>query len=260
MLNGHIHETKRAECPASVIKASKRLKMLDKNEKDMEVDLLCYTKRYGDIFSCEDKAADVQSDSVAEDLEKAIKLREKTLLHWRSILPVPSAITNIESISAQFFRLSLTIYGSRMLSDGKIIHYEKCTASIPATFDPDSPQAAHFLLVVLSLRRTLLLTYNKLKALANICEADSAQFLTSNSTDIRYRPDSSDDCESDDSNDSEHNSNASDNDSTELEGNDSGWKEGERLRRLNKMAIEVNEMGFEKDVTTVDDWEELFST
>ncbi|KAI9480254.1 MAG: hypothetical protein EXX96DRAFT_561728 [Benjaminiella poitrasii] len=248
MFDGHIYEAKRAECHASVIKALKRMKMLDKTEKDVRVDLLCYVRKYGDIFSCEDKAADVRDDSVKEDVEKAIKLREKTLLYWRSILPIPSEITNIESISAQFFGLSLTIYGSRMLSDGKIIHYKKCTASIPSTFDPDSSQAAHFLLVVLSLRRTLLLNYKKLKALANICEVDSIQFLTSNSTDVQYRPDSQDSYYD------------SESDSNESERSDPGWEEHERLRRLNEMITEVKEMRFDEDVMTVDDWEELFST
>ncbi|GAA5810875.1 hypothetical protein MFLAVUS_004303 [Mucor flavus] len=248
MFDGHIYETKRAECHASVIKALKRTKMLDKTEKDVKVDLLCYTKKYGDIFSCEDKAGDVRDDSVEEDVEKAIKLREKTLLYWRSILPIPSEITNIESISAQFFGLSLTIYGSRMLSDGKIIHYKKFTASISPTFNPDSSQAAHFLLVVLSLRRTLLLNYKKLKALANIREVDSIQFLTSNSTDVQYRSDSQDSYDD------------SESDSYESELSDPGWEERERLRRLNEMITEVKEMRFDEDVMTVDDWEELFST
>ncbi|GAA5796215.1 hypothetical protein HPULCUR_001585 [Helicostylum pulchrum] len=124
----------------------------------------------------------------------------------------------------------------------------KCTASISTTFDPDASQAAHFLLVVLSLRRTLLLNYKKLKAFANICEADSIQFLTSNSTDVQYRPDS------------ESDSNDSENDSNESERSDPGWKERERLRRLNEMITEVKEMRFDEDVMTVDDWEELFST
>ncbi|KAG2236361.1 hypothetical protein INT48_008343, partial [Thamnidium elegans] len=245
MFDGHIYETKRAECHASVIKALKRMKMLDKTEKDVKVDLLCYTKKYGDIFSCEDKAGDAQNDSVEEDVEKGIRLRENTLLYWRNILPIPSEITNIESISAQFFGLSLTIYGSRMLSDGKIIHYKKCTASIPAAFDPDLSQAAHFLLVVLSLRRTLLLNYKKLKALANICEADSIQFLTSNSTDVQYRPDSQD--SESNSNESERSDDDSVNDNNESESNEPGWEERERLRRLNETITKVKKMRFEED-------------
>ncbi|GAA5796214.1 hypothetical protein HPULCUR_001584 [Helicostylum pulchrum] len=83
MFDDHIYKTKRAERHASRVYIS--LKLLDKTENDVKVDLLCYTKKYSDIFSCEDKAGDVQSDSVEEDVEKAIKLREKTLLYWRSI-------------------------------------------------------------------------------------------------------------------------------------------------------------------------------
>jgi hypothetical protein len=247
MFDEYIYETKRAECHASVIKALKRMKMLDKTEKDVKVDLLCYTKKYGDIFSCEDKAGDVQNDSVDVDLGKAIILREKTLLYWENILPIPFAIIHIESISAQFFGLSLTIYGSRMLSDGKIIYYKKCTPSIPTTLDPDSSQAAHFLLVVLSLRRTLLLNYRKLKALANICEADSIEFLTSNSTDVLYRPDSQD------SNEPEPSDGDSEDDDSDSERSNPGWEERERLRRLNDMVAEVKEMRFDEDVMTVDD-------
>lgn len=149
IFDGHIYKTKRAECHASAIKALKRINMLGKTEKDVKVDLLCYTKKYCDIFSCQDKAGGAREDSIEEDPEKAIKLREKILLYRRSIVPVPSEITTIESISAQLFGFSLTVYGSLMLVDGKIIHYKKCTASIPQTLDPESSQAAHFLLVVL---------------------------------------------------------------------------------------------------------------
>ncbi|KAI8085498.1 hypothetical protein BDF21DRAFT_415269 [Thamnidium elegans] len=87
------------------------------------------------------------------------------------------------------------------------------------------------------------LNYKKLKALANICKADSIQFLASNSTNVLYIPDSQ----------------GSESDSNESERSDPGWEERERLRRLNEMITKVKEMRFDEDVMTVDNWEELFS-
>jgi hypothetical protein len=191
---------------------------------------------------------------LALSLPMVVTLKERNVIHgFKNVKTTGELGTLINSLpfdnsTMMFLRLAMTIYGSRMLSDGKMIHYKKCTASIPTKFDSDSSQATHFLLVVLSLRRTLLLNYKKLKAPANICESDSIQFLTSSSTDVQYRPDSQDSYDD------------SENDSSEAERSDPGWEEHERLRRLNDMIKEVKEMRFDDDVMTVDDWEELFST
>ncbi|KAI7888319.1 uncharacterized protein EV154DRAFT_484181 [Mucor mucedo] len=145
-----------------------------------------------------------------------MKLRGKTLIYWRSILPIPTDIIMMKSIGAQFFELSLTI---RMSLFFKIW----CLTSVRN---------------ILSLRRALLLNYKKLKALARICEVDSIQFSASNSTDVQCRSDSAE---------TDHNE-------SERVGLD--WKQ-ERLRRLHKSIVDVRKIGFDDNVLTLNDWEDV---
>ncbi|KAL9551524.1 hypothetical protein MBANPS3_004221 [Mucor bainieri] len=145
------YNIKRSECHASAIKHLKKMKIDDK-EKDCKVDLILYNHDCGDMFTCEDKCESVSPGAVQDDFEKGSKLREKRLLYLESIIPYRSCISHIEVLSAQFHGLTLTVYGSKMTEIGDIIHYQKAKASIPRSPFNHLPQAAHYLLTVLSLQ------------------------------------------------------------------------------------------------------------
>lgn len=142
----------RSECHASTIKYLKKMKKIDGTEKDCKVDLILFNHGYGDMFTCEDKCESAMPGAVQNDFEKGNKLREKRLLYLKSIIPYKSNINHIEVLSAQFHGLTLTIYGSKMTEIGDIVHYQKANASIPASPFNHLPQAAHYLLTVLSLQ------------------------------------------------------------------------------------------------------------
>lgn len=55
-------------------------------------------------------------------------------------------------LSAQFHGLTLTIYRSKVTEVVDIIHYQKSRAMSPASPFDHLPQAAHYLLTVLSLQ------------------------------------------------------------------------------------------------------------
>lgn len=107
------------------------------------------------MFTCEDKAGSVSEGVVQDDIEKGNTLREKRLLYLKSIILYESNINYIEVLSAQFYGLTLTIYGSKMTELGDIIHCPKAKAMVPASLDR-LPQAAHFLLTTLSLQVRLI--------------------------------------------------------------------------------------------------------
>ena len=142
----------RSECHASTIKYLKKIKKIDDKEKYCKVDLISYNHGCGDMFTCEDKCESVLPGVVQDDFEKGNKLREKRLLYLKSIIPYKSNINHFEVLSAQFYGMTLTIYGSKMAEIGDIIHYQKAKASIPTSPFNHLPQAAHCLLTVLSLQ------------------------------------------------------------------------------------------------------------
>lgn len=104
------------------------------------------------MFTCEDKSESVSPGVVQDDFEKGNTLRGKRLLYLQSIVPYKSNVKHIEVLSAQFHGLTLTIYGSKMTEVGDIIHYQKASATIPASPFGHLPQVAHYLLTVLSLQ------------------------------------------------------------------------------------------------------------
>lgn len=138
----------RMEYHATIVKYLKKIKQVASNEKDVKVDLILYNNQLGDIFSCKDKPAEATEADVEAGIMKGTKLREKRLLFIKSILPHDSLISSVEVTSAQFYGLSLTVYGSRMTKEGAIVHYQKAVASLPIAFTPpppprDSPLPAH---------------------------------------------------------------------------------------------------------------------
>lgn len=116
------------------------------------MDLILFNCGCDDMFTCKDKSESVPHAAVQEDLEKAIKLREKRLLYLESIMPYKSNMKFIEVLSAQFHELTLTVYGSQMTILGDMVHYQKARASIPSSPLNHLPQTAHCLLTVLSLQ------------------------------------------------------------------------------------------------------------
>lgn len=135
------------------------------------------------IFSCENKPTDAteaeaclqaQPESQAEvlakvqvkvqaevqaDAKKAKELPEKRLIYIQSLLPHPSNIKYIEVISSQFYGLKLIVYGSKMTEKGNIIHYQKKTKAAIPTSLPHMLQAAHFLLTIMSLQVSPVVTF-----------------------------------------------------------------------------------------------------
>jgi hypothetical protein len=75
-----------------------------------------------------------------------------------------------------------------MLSTGHILHYQKRKTSLPLNSDFGQPD--HFLLTVISLKRNILLNFEKLSRLATLCDRDSLQYLTSPKNNMYYREDS----------------------------------------------------------------------
>ncbi|KAI8883881.1 hypothetical protein K501DRAFT_248809 [Backusella circina FSU 941] len=171
------YNIKRSECHASTIKYLKKIKKIDDKEKDCKMDLILFNHGCGDMFTCEDKCESVSPGVVQNDFEKGSKLREKRLLYLKSIIPYKSNINHIEVLSAQFHGLTLTIYGSKMTEIGDIIHYQKAKASIPTSPFNHLPQAAHYLLTVLSLQRNIVINLKKLEIIFEACLKDAVEYL-----------------------------------------------------------------------------------
>lgn len=114
--------------------------------------MILFNSQLGDIFSCKDNPAEAKEADVQADIKKGKDLLEKRLIYIKSILPHESLISSIGVTSAEFYGLSLTIYGSRMTNQGTIIHYQKAVANLPTAFSP--PEIAHFMLTVMSLQVT----------------------------------------------------------------------------------------------------------
>ncbi|KAI9343669.1 hypothetical protein BD770DRAFT_397985 [Pilaira anomala] len=188
------YSIKRSECHASTIKYLKKMKKIDGTEKDCRVDLILFNHGYGDMFTCEDKCESAMPGAVQNDIEKGNKLREKRLLYLKSIIPYKSNINHIEVLSAQFHGLTLTIYGSKMTESGDIIHYQKANASIPTSPFNHLPQAAHYLLTVLSLQRNIAINLKKLEIIFETCLKDTVEYLTApigvTSSNLFFREDS----------------------------------------------------------------------
>ncbi|KAG1448620.1 hypothetical protein G6F56_008890 [Rhizopus delemar] len=221
--------TKRTECHATTIKYLRKIKQIPNDEKGVKVDLILFNSQLGDIFSCEDKPAVAKEADVQADIKKGKDLREKRLIYIKSILPHESLISSIEVTSAQFYGLSLTIYGSRMTNQGAIIHYQKAVANLPTAFSP--PEIAHFLLTVMSLQRAIGLDLKKLTAMYQVNLEDSISFLSSNNDGMFYRDDSPN---SDDTSDTSTSSDI---------------MEMERVRRILKLTTDkVNAIGLDDDL------------
>ncbi|PHZ07831.1 uncharacterized protein RHIMIDRAFT_270984 [Rhizopus microsporus ATCC 52813] len=129
------------------------------------------------MFTCEDKCESVSPGVVQDDFEKGNKLREKRLLYLKPIIPYKSNMNHIEVLSAQFHGLTLTVYGSKMTEIGDIIHYQKAKATIPTSPFNHLPQAAHYLLTVLSLQRNIAINLKKLDIIFEACLKDAVEYL-----------------------------------------------------------------------------------
>lgn len=95
------------------------------------------------MFTFEDKPGSAPEGIVPDDIDKGSLLREKRLVHLKSILPYESHLKHTEVLSAQFHGLTLTVYGSKIIDLGDIIHYQKAKTIIPASPLNHFSEAAH---------------------------------------------------------------------------------------------------------------------
>lgn len=241
------YNIKRSECHASTIKYLKKIKKIDEKEKDCKVDLILFNRGCDDMFTCEDKSESVPHAAVQEDLEKAIKLREKRLLCLESIMPYKSNMKFIEVLSAQFHGLTLTVYGSQMTELGDMVHYQKARASIPSSPLNHLPQTAHYLLTVLSLQRNIAINLQKLEIIFEYCSKNAVEYLATpigaENTNLFYREDSpGSSCSTHSSNNSVE---------VELE---------EQERRITKdISEQIANLMNSESVLTANDWESFIS-
>ncbi|KAL9536737.1 hypothetical protein MBANPS3_012407 [Mucor bainieri] len=245
------YTTKRTECHASTVKFLRKTRLINQNEKDAKVDMILFNDKLGDIFCCEDKPADAKIADVEADLAKARDLREKRLKYIQATLPFPSCIKYIEVLSAQFYGLLLTVYGSRMTDDGVIVHYQKATATIPSQATFNMTEIAHFLLTVMSLQRAIVINFKKLIAIYESCMQDSVHYLATSfdsiNNSIFYRDDSP------------VPSNISSTDSSQNDVEDNLMELEQSRRVMELIEDKIKKIGHTDDVLTCDNWEDIIN-
>lgn len=101
--------------------------------------------RFFEQLFCEDKPKEKKSES---DIEKADLVRSSSLKYWSTLLPYKECLYYIESISCHFNKLTLRVYGTKLI-DGRLIHFVKKETSIPN--NGSGPQLADYITTVFSL-------------------------------------------------------------------------------------------------------------
>jgi hypothetical protein len=139
----------RSECHSRIIKSLKELGLLKEDEPNMRLDFIfCNTSVTGinDVLICEDKPTENES---TKDLKKTRKLREKSLVYWRSILHCSNTLEHLSSTSCRFNKLNLLITTIKII-DSTIIHTTLKEVSIPVS-ERSGGAIADFISVVISL-------------------------------------------------------------------------------------------------------------
>lgn len=112
------------------IKTLKELKQLPGDQKNCRLDFILESNsndRFFEQLFCEDKPKEKKSKS---DIEKADFVRSSTLKYWSTLLPYQECLYFTESTSCHFNKLTLRVYGTKLI-DGRLIHYVKKETSIP---------------------------------------------------------------------------------------------------------------------------------
>lgn len=101
--------------------------------------------RYFEQLFCEDKPKEKKSEV---DIEKADLVRSSSLNYWLTLLPYKECSYYIESISCHFNKLTLRIYGTKLIDD-RLMHYVKKETIIPN--NGSGSQLADYITTILSL-------------------------------------------------------------------------------------------------------------
>lgn len=139
----------RSECHSRIIKSLKELGLIKEDEPNVKLDFIfCNTSVTGinDVLICEDKPTENES---TKDIKKTRKLREKSLVYWRSILHYSNALEHLSSTSCRFNKLNLLITTTKVI-DNTIVHTTLKEVSIPAS-ERSGGAIADFISVVISL-------------------------------------------------------------------------------------------------------------
>ncbi|KAI8142005.1 hypothetical protein BJV82DRAFT_616746 [Fennellomyces sp. T-0311] len=244
------YRTKRTECHAAAIKFLKKAKKLPSETRDVKVDMLVYSREYGDVFVCEDKPEHAPDSEVKADTTKNQQLAENRLAHIQLILPYPRMIKYVEVISAQFHGLILSIYGTKMTEAGDFVHYQKCQVTLPHSPHGHYSQVALFLATVISLQRNLILNLTKLQVLCEVERLDALQYLEPAAQNTKsqsfFREDTAES-----QSEPEEQVESSDDES------DDASEQVREARIMDAAEEKMKNMTYEKDLLTFDNWEDI---
>lgn len=133
-----------AECESVIIKTLKELKQLPSEQKNCRLDFILESNSNDRFFKqlfCEDKPKET-------DIEKADLVRGSSLNYWLTLLLYKECSYYIESISCHFNKLTLRVYGTKLIDD-RLIHYVKKETIIPNNCS--GSQLADYITTILSL-------------------------------------------------------------------------------------------------------------
>lgn len=188
-LSSNLFESKRAECESVIIKTLKELKQLPTEQKNCRLDFILESNsndRLFELLFCEDKPKEKKSEN---DIEKADLVRSSSLKYWLTLLPYKECSHYIESISCHFNKLTLRIYGTKLIDD-RLIHYVKKETSIPN--NGSGSQLADYITTILSLFRHVILNLKKITLMCEIALQDDLNYLNNSTSLNTFREDSPD--------------------------------------------------------------------
>ncbi|KAI8138251.1 hypothetical protein BJV82DRAFT_673795 [Fennellomyces sp. T-0311] len=202
---------------------------------------------FGDLFFAEDEGKENGESTLTKEQKKLDFCRSQAVKYWRLLIPSFVPLDTIESISLHCHRLELKIMGTAILQSSETVHYEKITLTVPTTGDLGS-QTARLLLGLLSLKRNILIQYQKLQYIFQILQQDTVNYLQlsppTDKANVLYRSNSTTTSEGSTGSAGSTGSNS--------------WQEMEQERRLHEaMEIGLREIDFGDDVLTSDNWEQF---
>ncbi|KAI8641104.1 hypothetical protein BD408DRAFT_389390 [Parasitella parasitica] len=210
--------TKRSECHSRIVKSLKELGLVNEQEPNVKLDFIfCNTSITGinDVFICEDKPTEAES---VKDITKTRKLREKSLMYWKAILPHSHALEHLSSTSCRFNKLKLLITSTKIINE-TTVHTTIKETSIPVS-ERSGGAIADYLTIIISLMRTIVRNIDIIESIIQVNHEDNLIFLSPNDFDIY---------------DSDSDSSVSSTESDVKE----DWKERERETRIKEKVDEA---------------------
>ncbi|KAG2225166.1 hypothetical protein INT45_009495 [Circinella minor] len=188
---------KRAECQSAVIK----FLQLDDPDGDLvqqKIDfILRNSNDESDYLSTEEKPGDKSEN---DDVCKGRQVQRHMLDLWNKWLGSPLLTSQLEAITYQWHGSSLHVFGTKMLSDQKVVSYKKSNVTISNTSDHFA-DVAYFLLIVISIKRSVTLNYMKLTTMLAAINRHSIASLEIRSSNQAYHDDSAPSSQSSNDND-----------------------------------------------------------